>query len=52
MEKQVALKVNGQDVSINNFVQTILTDVTMAVVQNLHIDEEEIKTVEVAITYK
>ncbi len=49
MDKQVVLKVNGQDVAMNNFVQTILGDVTIAVVENLHIDEKEIKTIELKI---
>jgi hypothetical protein len=49
MEKQITLKVNGQDVTMNNFVQTILGDVTIAIVENLRIDEKEIKTVEIKI---
>lgn len=49
MDKQIILKVNGQDVDMNNFVQTILADVTIAVVENLRIDEKEIKTVEIKI---
>jgi hypothetical protein len=49
MEKHITLKVNGQDVTMNNFVQTILGDVTLAIVENLHIDEKKIKTVEVKI---
>ena len=49
MDKQITLKVNGQNVDMNKFVQTILADVTIAVVENLRIDEKEIKTVEVKI---
>lgn len=49
MDIQVTLKVNGQDVAMNSFVQTILSAVNIAVVENLHIDEKDIKTVELKI---
>lgn len=49
MDKHITLTVNGRDVAMNHFVQTILSEVTIAIVENLHIDEKEIKTVEIKI---
>lgn len=50
MDREVTVKINGKDVSLNNFVQNIVSDINRAIIENLRIDEKAIKTVEIKIT--
>ena len=50
MDENVNLRVNDENVEMNNFVRTIAIDVNKAIVENLKIDEKEIKTIEIKIT--
>ena len=50
MDENVILKVNGEDIEMNNFVKKIITGVNKAIVTSLKIEEKEIKTVEIKIT--
>ena len=50
MDENVVLKVNGEDIEMNNFVRKVITSVNKAIVTSLKIEEKEIKTVEIKIT--
>ncbi len=50
MNEKVVLRVNGEDIEMNNFVKRIITSVNKAIVTSLKIEEKEIKTVEIKIT--
>ena len=50
MDENVILKVNGEDIEMNNFVKKIITSVNKAIITSLKIEEKEIKTVEIKIT--
>ncbi|MCK4233457.1 hypothetical protein KAX75_03460 [candidate division WOR-3 bacterium] len=50
MDENVILRVNDENVEMNNFVRKIVVDVNKAIVENLKIDEKEIKTIEIKIT--
>ena len=50
MDENVTLRVNDENVEMNNFVRKIVVDVNKAIVENLKIDEKEIKTIEIKIT--
>jgi len=50
MDENVILKVNGEDIEMNNFVKKVITSVNKAIVTSLKIEEKEIKTVEIKIT--
>jgi len=50
MDENVILKVNGEDIEMNNFVKKIIIGVNKAIVTSLKIEEKEIKTVEIKIT--
>ena len=50
MDENVILRVNDENVEMNNFVRKIVVDVNKAIVENLKIDEKGIKTREIKIT--
>jgi len=50
MDENVILKVNGEDIEMNNFVKKVITSVNKAIVTSLKIEEEEIKSIEIKIT--
>ncbi len=52
MDENIILKVNGEDVEMNNFVRKIITNVNKAIVISLKMEEKEIKTIEIEITLK
>ena len=49
MDENMTLKVNGEDVEMNNFVRKIITNVNKAIVTSLKMEEKEIKTIEIKI---
>jgi len=50
MNEKVILRVNAEDIEMNNFVKKIIIGVNKAIVTSLKIEEKEIKTVEIKIT--
>ncbi len=50
MNEKVVLRVNAEDIDMNNFVKRIITSVNKAIVTSLKIEEEEIKSIEIKIT--
>lgn len=50
MNEKVVLRVNAEDIDMNNFVKRIITSVNKAIVTSLKIEEKEIKSIEIKIT--
>ena len=49
MDENVVLKMNGEEIKINNFVKKILTNVNKGIVTSLTLDEKEVKSIEIEI---
>ena len=49
MDENVVLKINGEEIKINNFVKKILTNVNTGIVTSLTLDEKEVKSIEIEI---
>ncbi len=50
MNEKVVLRVNAEDIEMNNFVKKIIIGVNKAIVTSLKIEEKEIKSIEIKIT--
>lgn len=49
MEKIVELKINGKEVSLNAFVQKVLRNVNLGIINALKIEAEELMEIEIRI---
>ena len=50
MDREISVKINGKEITMNNFVQNVICDINRAIIENLRVEEKDVKTVEIKIT--